>query len=54
VGSGGSKKGRKGYLLLAGSGGLVPKGEVHSATVPDQGGIKLLLEAARERLAPFA
>jgi hypothetical protein len=38
VGSGGGKKGRKRFLLLGGYGGLVLKGEVHSATVPDQMG----------------
>ncbi len=53
MGYGGGKKGRKRYLLLGGYGGLVLKGEIHSATVPDQGGIKLSLEAARERLAPL-
>ena len=30
--------------------GLVPKAKVHSAKVPDEDGIKLLLKTARERL----
>ena len=48
----GSKKvrGRKRHLLVD-TEGLVLKVKVHSAKVPDQDGIRLLLEPARERLA---
>src|ERR671916_2446000 len=44
---GGKKvKGRKRYLLVD-TEGLVLKAKVHSAKVPDQDGLKLLLESAR-------
>src|ERR687884_122474 len=47
---GGKKvKGRKRHLLVD-TEGLVLKAKVHSAKVPDEDGIKLLLESARERL----
>jgi putative transposase len=47
---GGKKvRGRKRHLLVD-TEGLVLKAKVHSAKVPDQDGIKLLLTAARERL----
>jgi len=47
---GGKKvRGRKRQLLVD-TEGLVLKAKVHSAKVPDQDGIKLLLKAARERL----
>ena len=47
---GGKKvRGRKRHLLVD-TEGLVLKAKVHSAKVPDQDGIKLLLKAARERL----
>ena len=48
----GSKKvrGRKRHLLVD-TEGLVLKVKVHSAKVPDQDGIRLLLEPVRERLA---
>jgi len=47
---GGKKvRGRKRQLLVD-TEGLVLKAKVHSAKVPDQDGIKLLLRAARERL----
>jgi hypothetical protein len=42
-------RGRKRHLLVD-TEGLVPKAKGHSAKVPDQDGIKLLLEAARGRL----
>jgi putative transposase len=47
----GGKKvhGRKRRLLVD-TEGLVRKAKVHSAKVPDQGGIKLLLKTARDRL----
>jgi hypothetical protein len=47
----GGKKvyGRKRHLLVD-TEGLVLKAKVHSAKVPDQDGIKLLLEAAHDRL----
>jgi len=47
----GGKKvhGRKRHLLVD-TEGLVLKAKVHSAKVPDQDGIKLLLKAARDRL----
>jgi DDE family transposase len=47
----GAKKvrGRKRHLLVD-TEGLVLRAKVHSAKVPDQDGIKLLLKAARERL----
>jgi putative transposase len=47
---GGKKvRGRKRHLLVD-TEGLVLRAKVHSAKVPDQDGIKLLLKAARERL----
>jgi putative transposase len=47
---GGKKvRGRKRHLLVN-TEGLVLKAKVHSAKVPDQDGIKLLLKTARERL----
>jgi putative transposase len=47
---GGKKvRGRKRHLLVD-TEGLVLRVKVHSAKVPDQDGIKLLLKAARERL----
>jgi putative transposase len=47
---GGKKvRGRKRHLLVD-TEGLVLKAKVHSAKVPDQDGIKLLLKAAHERL----
>jgi transposase len=47
---GGKKvRGRKRHLLVD-TEGLVLKAKVHSAKVPDQDGIKLLLKSARERL----
>ncbi len=47
---GGKKvRGRKRQLLVD-TEGLVLKAKVHSAKVPDQDGIKLLLKAARQRL----
>jgi putative transposase len=47
---GGKKvRGRKRHLLVD-TEGLVLKVKVHSAKVPDQDGIKLLLEATRDRL----
>src|SRR5918911_2255641 len=47
---GGKKvKGRKRHLLVD-TGGLVLKALVHSAKVPDQDGIKLLLKGVRDRL----
>ena len=47
---GGKKvRGRKRHLLVD-TEGLVLKAKVHSAKVPDQDGIKLLLKTARERL----
>jgi putative transposase len=47
---GGKKvRGRKRHLLVD-TEGLVLKAKVHSAKVPDQDGIKLLLEAARDPL----
>ena len=47
---GGKKvRGRKRHLLVD-TEGLVLKAKVHSAKVPDQDGIKLLLEAAHDRL----
>src|SRR5918994_7235448 len=47
---GGKKvKGRKWHLLVD-TEGLVLKAKVHSAKVPDQDGIKLLLKAAHQRL----
>jgi putative transposase len=47
---GGKKvRGRKRHLLVD-TEGLVLKAKVHSAKVPDQDGIKLLLKAAREHL----
>ena len=47
---GGKKiRGRKRHLLVD-TEGLVLKAKVHSAKVPDQDGIKLLLKAARDRL----
>jgi putative transposase len=47
---GGKKvRGRKRHLLVD-TEGLVLKARVHSAKVPDQDGIKLLLKAARDRL----
>src|ERR687893_1081694 len=47
---GGKKvRGRKRHLLVD-TEGLVLKAKVHSAKVPDQDGIKLLLRTARERL----
>jgi len=47
---GGKKvRGRKRQLLVD-TEGLVLKAKIHSAKVPDQDGIKLLLKAARERL----
>jgi hypothetical protein len=49
----GARRAENTIHYLVNTEGLVLKGEIHSATVPDQGGIKLLLEAARERLAPF-
>jgi putative transposase len=48
---GGKKvRGRKRHLLLVDTEGLVLKAKVHSAKVPDQDGIKLLLKAARKFL----
>jgi putative transposase len=47
---GGKKvRGRKRHLLVD-TEGLVLKVKIHSAKVPDQDGIKLLLKAARDRL----
>jgi len=47
---GGKKvRGRKRHLLVD-TGGLVLKAKVHSAKVPDQDGIKLVLEATRDLL----
>jgi putative transposase len=47
---GGKKiRGRKRHLLVD-TEGLVLKAKVHSAKVPDQDGLKLLLESARSRL----
>src|SRR5215210_5866201 len=47
---GGKKiRGRKRHLLVD-TEGLVLKAKVHSAKVPDQDGLKLLLEPARDRL----
>ena len=47
---GGKKvRGRKRHLLVD-TEGLVLKAKVHSAKVPDQDGIKLLLKAAHQRL----
>jgi putative transposase len=47
---GGKKvRGRKRHLLVD-TEGLVLKAKVHSAKVPDQDGIKLVLEATRDRL----
>jgi len=47
---GGKKvRGRKRHLLVD-TEGLVLKAKVHSAKVPDQDGIKLVLETARDRL----
>jgi putative transposase len=47
---GGKKvRGRKRHLLVD-TEGLVLKAKVHSAKIPDQDGIKLLLKVARERL----
>ncbi len=47
---GGKKvRGRKRHLLID-TEGLVLKAKVHSAKIPDQDGIKLLLKAARQRL----
>ena len=47
---GGKKvRGRKRHLLVD-TEGLVLKAKVHSAKVPDQDGIKLVLETARNRL----
>jgi putative transposase len=43
-------EGRKRHLLVD-TEGLVLKAKVHSAKVPDEDGIRLLLESARERLA---
>ena len=42
-------EGRKRHLLVDAE-GLVLKAKVHSAKVPDEDGIRLLLESARERL----
>ncbi len=42
-------EGRKRHLLVD-TEGLVLKAKVHSAKVPDEDGIRLLLESARERL----
>jgi putative transposase len=42
-------RGRKRHLLVD-TGGLVLKARAHSAKVPDEDGIKLLLESARDRL----
>jgi len=42
-------RGRKRHLLVD-TEGLVLKAKVHSAKVPDQDGIKLVLETARNRL----
>ena len=42
-------EGRKRHLLVD-TEGLVLKGKVHSAKVPDEDGIRMLLESARERL----
>src|ERR687886_717261 len=51
---GGKKiRGRKCHLLVD-TEGLVLKAKVHSAKVPDQDGIKLLLEAARDPLPRLA
>jgi len=48
---GGKKvRGRKRHLLVD-TEGLVLKAKVHSAKVPDQDGIKLLLKGVRDRLA---
>ena len=51
----GAKKirGRKRHLLVD-TEGLVLKAKVHSAKVPDQDGIKLLLKSTRERLPRFS
>ena len=51
---GGKKvRGRKRHLLVD-TEGLVLKAKVHSAKVPDQDGIKLVLEAAHDRLPRLA
>jgi hypothetical protein len=39
-------RGRKRHLLLVNTEGLVMKAKVHSAKVPDQDGLRLLLECA--------
>ena len=46
----GGKKvhGRKRHLLLVDTEGLVLKAKIHSAKVPDQDGLRLLLKSARE------
>jgi putative transposase len=43
-------RGRKRHLLLVDTEGLVLEAKVHSAKVPDQDGIGLLLERVRDRL----
>src|SRR5829696_2765202 len=50
----GGKKvhGRKRHLLLVDTEGLVLKAKIHSAKVPDQDGLRLLLKSAREELLP--
>jgi putative transposase len=48
-GDGKKVRGRKRHLLVD-TEGLVLKAKVHSAKVPDQDGIKLVLETARDRL----
>jgi hypothetical protein len=51
---GGKKiRGRKRHLLVD-TEGLVLKAKVHSAKLPDEDGIKLLLESARSPSAPLA
>jgi putative transposase len=47
---GGKKIRERKRHLIVDTEGLVLKAKVHSAKVPDQDGIKLLLKAARERL----
>jgi putative transposase len=46
-------EGRKRHLLVD-TEGLVLEARVHSARVPDQDGIRLLLDPARERLVRLA
>jgi putative transposase len=43
-------EGRKRHLLVDTTEGLVLKAKLHSAKVPDEDGIRLLLESTRDRL----